>query len=97
MGALSDRVSMKQQQRPGCNPYIVMLRWSKEVSKLVMKCYIQSDPSKRGCLKRMVTIWAEKGVFETNYSVVCTSEQQLVNQAREVKVHIWLTDVEIED
>ena len=45
----------------------------------------------------MVTIWAEKDVFETNYSVVCTSEQQLENQAREVKVHIWLSDVEIED
>ena len=45
----------------------------------------------------MMTIWAEKGVFETNYSVVCTSEQQLVNQAREVKVHVWLFDVEIED
>ena len=46
----------------------------------------------------MVTIWAEKGVFETNYSVVCTKVQQLVNQAREVKVHVWLLiDVEIED
>ena len=41
----------------------------------------------------MVTIWAEKGVFETNDSVVCTSEQQLVNQARAVKVHAWLSDV----
>ena len=45
----------------------------------------------------MVTIWAEKGVFERNYSVVCTKVQQLVNQAREVKVHVWLFDVEIED
>ena len=58
----------------------------------------QSDPGKRWYLKRMVTIWAEKGVFETNYSVVCTKVQQLVNQAREVKVHVWLLiDVEIED
>ena len=38
-----------------------------EVNKLVMKCYIQSDPGKRGYKKRMVTISAEKGVFETNY------------------------------
>ena len=57
----------------------------------------QSDPGKRWYLKRMVTIWAEKGVFETNYSVVCTKVQQLVNQAREVKVHVCLFDVEIED
>ena len=67
VGALSGRFPWKQQQRPGRNPYTVMLRWSKEVNKLVMKCYIQSDPRKRGYLKRMVTIWAEKGVFETNY------------------------------
>ena len=54
-----------------------MLRWSNEVNKLVMKCYIQSDPSKKEekkkkkkkKRKRMVTIWAEKGVFETNYGV----------------------------
>ena len=67
MGALSGRVPWKQQQRPGRNPYSVMLSWSKEVNKLVMKCYIQSDPSKRGYLTRMVAVWAEKGVFETNY------------------------------
>ena len=97
VGALSGRPPWGQQKRPGHNPYSVMLRWSKVVNKLVMKCYIQSDPGRRGCLKRMVTIWAEEGVFETHYSVVCTSEQQLVNQARAVKVHVWLSDVEIED
>ena len=70
VGALSGRATREQQQRPGQDPYSVMLRWSKEVNKLVMKCYIQSDSGKRGCLKRMVTIWAGKGVFETNYSVV---------------------------
>ena len=67
MGALSGRAPWKQQQRPGLNPYFVMLSWSKEVNKLVMKCYIQSDPGQRGYLKRMVAIWAEKGFFETNY------------------------------
>ena len=67
MGALPGWVPWKQQQRPGHNPYTVMLIWSTEVNKLVMKCYIQSDPGKRGYKKRMVTILAEKGVFETNY------------------------------
>ena len=67
MGALSGRVPWKQPQRPGRNPYTVMVIWSTEVNKLVIKCYIQSDPGKRGYLKRMVVIWAEKGVFETNY------------------------------
>ena len=55
MVALSGRVPWEQQQRPGRNSYSVMLRWSKEVNKLVMNCYIQSDPGKRGYLKRMVT------------------------------------------
>ena len=72
-----------------------MVKGSKQTCDEVLH---QSDPGKRWYLKRMVTIWAEKGVFETNYSVMCTEIQQLVNQAREVKVHVWLLiDVEIED
>ena len=72
-----------------------MVKGSKQTCDEVLH---QSDPGERRYLKRMVTIWAEKGVFETNYSVVCTKVQQLVNQAREVKVYVWLLiDVEIED
>ena len=40
----------------------------------------------------MVTIWAEKVFLKQ-----ITSEQQLVNHARAVKVNAWLSDVEIED
>ena len=71
-----------------------MVKGSKQTCDEVLH---QSDRGKRWYLKRMVTIWAEKGVFETNYSVVCTKVQQLVNQVREVKVHVWLFDLEIED
>ena len=84
------RVTWEQQQGPGRNPDTARLRWTKEVNKLVMKCYIQSDPSKRGYRKRMLAIWAEIGVFET-------SEQRLADQARAIKVNGWLSEVEIEE
>ena len=41
------------------------VHWTKEMNKLVMKCYLKSDPSKRGYRKRMLAIWNEIGVFET--------------------------------
>ena len=36
----------------------------------------------------MMAIWAEIGVFEV-------SEQRLADQAREIKMNGWLSDVEI--
>ena len=39
-------------------------RWTKEVNKQVMRCFYQSDPTKRGYRKRMIAIWKEKGTFE---------------------------------
>ena len=40
-------------------------RWTKEVNKLVMRCFYQSDPIRRGYRKQMIAIWREKGTFET--------------------------------
>ena len=47
MGAVSNRVPWKQKQIPGRNPYSVILRWSKEVNKLVVKCCTKVIPAKR--------------------------------------------------
>ena len=60
------------------------------MNKLVMKCYLQSDPSKRGYRKGMLAIWNEIGVFET-------TEQQLAGQALCVKNKGWLSQIEIEE
>ena len=43
---------------------MVMRRWAKEVSKLVIRCFYQIDPTRRGYQKRMIAIWREIGIFE---------------------------------
>ena len=36
---------------------IVRRRWTKKVNKLVMRCFYQSYPTRRGCQKQMIAIW----------------------------------------
>ena len=59
-----------------------MLRrtWNKEVNKLVMKCYLMSEPSKRGFRRRMYGIWQDIGIFEI-------TEQCPADQVRVIKGH----------
>ena len=65
-------------------------KWEKEVNKVVIECWIRSDPTTRGYRKRMKRIWDEKGLFQAN-------EQRIVDQARMIRVNGWLTDIEIEE
>ena len=69
----------EEQPAPGRNPSTAKLRWTKEINKLVMKCCIRGNPSRRGCRKRMAAIWREIGVFEV-------TEQRLADQARELPI-----------
>ena len=44
-----------QPPRPGCYQATAekgRMKWMKEVNKIIMRCYIQSEPSKRGSRKR---------------------------------------------
>jgi len=50
----------------------------KEMNKIVTKCLYKSEPSKRGYIKRMHTIWNEEGLFEL-------SEQKLSVQASAIR------------
>ena len=59
---------------------MVRRRWSKDENKLVMRCFYQSDPTRRGCRKRMITTWREIGTFEI-------TEQRLVDQARVIRTN----------
>ena len=52
---------------------MVRRRWTKEENKLVMRCFYQNDPTRRGYQKRMIAIWREIGTFEI-------TEQRLVDQ-----------------
>ena len=65
-------------------------RWTKEVNKTVMRCFYQSDPTKRGYRKRMMTIWREIGLFDV-------TEQRLADQTRAIRTNGWLSVVELEE
>ena len=64
--------------------------WTKEMNKIVMKCYIKSNPQKRNYRKRMMNIWNEIGLFEL-------TEQKLAGQALVIKERGWLSTEEIEE
>ena len=68
---------------------MVRRRWTKKEKKLVMRCFYQSEPTRRGYRKRMITVWREIGTFEI-------TEQRLVDQARVTRINQWLTEVELE-
>ena len=59
-------------------------------NKVVVECYIDSEPDRWGYRKRMYRIWNERELF-------AVSEQRLVDQVRQIKVKGWLTDAEIEE
>ena len=69
---------------------VVRRRWTKEVNKLVMRCFYQSDPTRRGYRKRMIAIWREIGTFEV-------TKQRLVDQLRIIRTNEWLIKVELEE
>ena len=69
---------------------MVRRRWTKEENKLVMRCFYQNDPTRRGYQKRMIAIWREIGTFEI-------TEQRLANQVGVMSTNVWLTEVELEE
>ena len=87
--------SVRTQADSGRHPMTVRNKtsrtaWSKEVNKLVMKCFYASEPSKRGYRKRMFAKWQEIGVFTV-------SEQRLADQVRAIKNNGFLSNIELEE
>ena len=66
------------------------MKWEKEVNKIVIECWIKSEPSKRKYRQQMKKIWDEIRVFPV-------IEQRLGDQAWQIRVKKWLTDTEIEE
>ena len=62
---------------------------NKEVNKLVMKCYLMSEPFKRG-YRTMHDIWKDIGIFEN-------TEQCLADQVRVIKSNEWLSKLKVEE
>ena len=53
------------------------MKWEKAVNKIVIKCWIRSEVTKRKHRQRMKKIWDEVGVFPV-------TEQRLADQARQI-------------
>ena len=80
----------REEERDSEVEMMVRRRWTKEVNNLVMRCFYQSDTTRRGYRKRMIAIWREVGTFEI-------TEQRFVNQKRVIRANEWLTKVELEE
>ncbi len=88
-GVRPGRVRRGEQPQPGRYPATARDKWSKETNLLVMKCYIKSEPEKRGYRKRMFNIWKESGGDQI-------TEQRLADQVRQIQKKSWLSEAEIE-
>ena len=76
----SDRCSRQGNiGRHHANPVLSKRRkWTGQENKIVMKCYLLSEPKIRGYRKRMLTLWLQKGIF-------WVSEQRLVDQTNTIR------------
>ena len=73
------------------NPVISKRRkWTSQENKIVMECYLLSEPKIRGYRKRMLSLWLQKGMF-------WVSEQRLVDQENAIRRNSWMTELEIEE
>ena len=73
------------------NPVISKSRkWTSQENKIVMECYLLSEPKIRGYRKRMLSLLLQKGMF-------WVSEQRLVDQANAIRRNSWMTELEIEE
>ena len=91
-GPSSGRCS--RQGNIGCdhaNPVISKRRkWTSQENKIVMECYLLSEPKIRGYRKDMLSLWLQKGMF-------WVSEQRLVDQENIIHRNSWMTELEIEE
>ena len=77
--------------RHHANPVISKRRkWTSQENKIVMECYLLSEPKIRGYRKRMLSLRQQKGMF-------WVSEQRLVDQANTICRNSWMTELEIEE
>ena len=77
--------------RHDANPVISKRRKrASQENKIVMECYLLTEPKIRGYRKRMLSLWQQKGMF-------WVSEQRLVDQANTIRRNSWMTELEIEE
>ena len=62
--------------------------WTREENQLALQCYFRSNPSQRGCRKRMIEIWQECSTFQT-------TSQRLADQVKTIVKKGWFSDLEL--
>ena len=65
-------------------------KWSSIENKIVMECYLLSEPNVGGYRKCMLSLWLSEGMF-------WVSEQRLVDQANTIHRNSLMTQLEIEE
>ena len=65
-------------------------KWTSQENKIVMECYLLSEPKIRRYRNQMLSLWLQKGMF-------WVSEQRLVDQANIIPRNSWMTELEIEE
>ena len=77
--------------RHHANPVISKRRkWTSQENKIVMECYLLSEPKIRGYITHMRSLRLQKGMF-------LVSEQRLVDQANTIYRNRWMTELEIQE
>ncbi|XP_067937308.1 uncharacterized protein [Watersipora subatra] len=64
--------------------------WTRINNINAMECYYQSQPEKRGYMKRMHQIWKDRGLFST-------TDQRIADQVRVNKRNGLMSDLEMEE
>ena len=88
------RCPVDEQRRPGrysatANRRRERINW-RPFNKVVMECYYESEPDRRGFMKRMKRNWYDRGLFEV-------SAQRLLDQVRVIKTNEYFSKVELEE
>ena len=88
------RCPVDEQRRPGrysatANRRRERINW-RPFNKVVMECYYESEPDRRGFMKRMKRNWDDRGLFEV-------SAQRLLDQVRVIKTNEYFSKVELEE
>ena len=91
-GPSSSRCSQQGNAgRHHTNPVISNRRkWTSQKNKIVMECYLFSEPKIRGYTKCMLSLLRQKGLC-------WVSEQRLVNQADIIRRNSWMPELETEE
>ena len=93
-GSSPGRCLMTQQHEPSRHQTTARRttrrKWSQEENRIVIKCYFESLPSRKGYRKRMLAAWQQREMF-------FITEQRLVDQANQICKKKWLSDLEMEE